>query len=116
MNLLDGREAMMDCILLEHIPSSNDEDRLHVILEAMEQNRRISFKYTKYYNNSEHKPKPHVRITSAPCLSTTAKKRDNTRITVSSPTSYGLPTTSTKPCCTMGRIWKCSRQPRSGKP
>lgn len=56
MNLLDDREALMDRILLEHIPSSNDKDNLQVILEAMEQNRRISFNYIKYYNNPEHKP------------------------------------------------------------
>ncbi len=62
MNLLDDREALKDRILLEHIPSSNDEDKLQVILEAMEQNRRISFKYTKYYNNPEHKPKPHEHV------------------------------------------------------
>lgn len=62
MNLLDGREALMDCILLEHIPSSNDEDRLHVILEAMEQNRRISFttttRSTSQNRMSELLPRP----------------------------------------------------------
>ncbi len=56
MNLLDDREALKDRILLEDIPSSNDKDHLQVILEAMEQNRRISFNYIKYYNNPEHKP------------------------------------------------------------
>ncbi len=56
MNILDGREALKDRILLEHIPSSNDKDNLQVILEAMEQSRRISFNYIKYYNNPEHKP------------------------------------------------------------
>ena len=56
MNILDGREALKDRILLEHIPSSNAKDNLQVILEAMEQNRRISFNYIKYYNNPEHKP------------------------------------------------------------
>jgi predicted DNA-binding transcriptional regulator YafY len=54
MNLLNGREALMDRILLEHIPSSNDKDNLQALLEAMEQNRRIRFKYTKYYNNPNH--------------------------------------------------------------
>ena len=56
MNLLDGREALKDRILLEHIPSSNDKDNLQVILEAMEKNQRIRFQYTKYYNNPDHKP------------------------------------------------------------
>ena len=56
MNLLDDRETLKDRILLEDIPSSNDKDHLQVILEAMEQNRRISFNYIKYYNNPEHKP------------------------------------------------------------
>ena len=62
MNLLDGREALMDRILLEHIPSSNDEDKLQVILEAMEQNHRIRFEYTKYYNNPEHEPEPYESV------------------------------------------------------
>lgn len=62
MNLLDGREALKDRILLENIPSSNDKDNLQVILEAMEQNRRISFKYTKYYNNPEHEPKQYEHV------------------------------------------------------
>lgn len=62
MNLLDDREALMDRILLEHIPSSNDEDKLQVILEAMEQNHRIRFEYTKYYNNPEHEPEPYESV------------------------------------------------------
>ena len=62
MNLLDGREALMDRILLEHIPSSNNEDKLQVLLEAMEQNHRIKFKYNKYYDNPEHKPKPYESL------------------------------------------------------
>ncbi len=62
MNLLDGREALMDRILLEHIPSSNDEDKLQILLEAMEQNRRIKLKYTKYYNNPKHEPKSYERV------------------------------------------------------
>ena len=62
MNLLDSREALMDRILLEHIPSSNDEDKLQVILEAMEQNHRIRFEYTKYYNNPEHEPEPYESV------------------------------------------------------
>lgn len=62
MNLLDGREALMDRIILEHIPSSNDEDKLQVILEAMEQNHRIRFEYTKYYNNPEHEPEPYESV------------------------------------------------------
>ena len=62
MNLLDGREALMDRILLEHIPSSNDEDKLQVILEAMEKNRRIRFEYTKYFNNPEHEPEPYESV------------------------------------------------------
>ncbi len=62
MNLLDGREALMDRIHLEHIPSSNDDEKLQTILEAMEQNHRIKFKYIKYYNNPEHKPKPYESL------------------------------------------------------
>ena len=62
MNLLDGREALMDRILLEHIPSSNDDDKLTTILEAMEQNRRIKFQYIKYYNNPKHVPQTYENL------------------------------------------------------
>lgn len=62
MNLLDGREALMDRIHLEQIPSSNDEEKLQTILEAMEQNHRINFQYIKYYDNPEHKPKPYENL------------------------------------------------------
>ncbi len=62
MNLLDGREALKDRILLEHIPSSNDKDNLQVILEAMEKNQRIKFQYTKYYNNPDHKQETYESV------------------------------------------------------
>ena len=62
MNLLDGRETLMDRIHLEHIPSSNDDEKLQTILEAMEQNHRIKFQYIKYYNNPEHNPKPYESL------------------------------------------------------
>ena len=59
MNLLDGREALMDRILLEHIPSSSN---LEPILEAMENNQWISFDYIKYYNNPDLKPQRYRRM------------------------------------------------------
>jgi predicted DNA-binding transcriptional regulator YafY len=59
INTLEGRETLMDRILLEHIPSSSN---LEPILEAMEQNYWISFDYIKYYNNPDLKAERHERI------------------------------------------------------
>lgn len=59
INTLEGRETVMDRILLEHIPSSSN---LEPILKAMEQNHWISFDYVKYYNNPELKTQRHERI------------------------------------------------------
>ena len=59
MSLLNKRETLRDRILLEHIPSSSN---LEPILEAMEQNRWISFDYVKYYNNPELKSERRERI------------------------------------------------------
>ena len=68
MNLLDDREALKDRILLEHIPSSNDEDKLQVILEAMEQNRRISFKYTTTTRSTSRNRMSMWSLTASNCL------------------------------------------------
>ena len=59
INTLEGRETLMDRILLEHIPSSCN---LEPILEAMEQNHWISFDYVKYYNNPEQKSQRYERL------------------------------------------------------
>lgn len=57
---IKGKETLRDRIVLEDIPSSNEN--LGRIFKAMEHNQLINFDYIKYYNNPKREIKRHERI------------------------------------------------------